>query len=229
MIVSHKHKFIFIKTKKTAGTSIEIALTAICGDNDIITPINIEDEELRKEKVQRSFQNIDIPFSKYTLKDWLRFIKNKKKLTYYNHMPASKLKKYLDNNIWDSYYKFCFERDPISKCISHYKWRGQKKQFSSFESYLNSQDVLLIKGDKYYKNKKGDYLVDKIYKMEEMKEAFEDIAKKIKLRPNQLEAPNFKTKISDIIKTLNYDDVKESYSKQIKSIFKTAYQDLYSL
>jgi hypothetical protein len=30
MIVSHEHKFIFLKTKKTAGTSIELALSALC-------------------------------------------------------------------------------------------------------------------------------------------------------------------------------------------------------
>ena len=38
MIVSHKHKFIFIKTKKTAGTAIEAALSELCGPQDVITP-----------------------------------------------------------------------------------------------------------------------------------------------------------------------------------------------
>ncbi len=40
MILSHKHKFIFIKTKKTASTSLEIVLSKLCGDNDIITPVS---------------------------------------------------------------------------------------------------------------------------------------------------------------------------------------------
>ena len=48
MIISHKYKYIFLKTNKTAGTSIEIALSKHCDHNDIITPISAEDEAIRK-------------------------------------------------------------------------------------------------------------------------------------------------------------------------------------
>ena len=37
MIVSHKHKFIFLKTRKTAGSSIQVTLAEHCGEDDIIT------------------------------------------------------------------------------------------------------------------------------------------------------------------------------------------------
>ena len=30
MIVSHKHRFIFLKSQKTGGTSLELALSRIC-------------------------------------------------------------------------------------------------------------------------------------------------------------------------------------------------------
>ena len=47
MILSHKHRFIFIKGIKVAGTSVEIALSQLCGPEDIITPITPADERFR--------------------------------------------------------------------------------------------------------------------------------------------------------------------------------------
>jgi hypothetical protein len=43
MILSHTRKFIFIKTRKVSGTSMEISLSQFCGEGDIITPISYED------------------------------------------------------------------------------------------------------------------------------------------------------------------------------------------
>ena len=39
MIVSYEHNLIFIKPRKVAGTSFEIALRALTGPSDIITPV----------------------------------------------------------------------------------------------------------------------------------------------------------------------------------------------
>lgn len=50
MIFSKLHKFIFIKGRKVAGTSTEIALSTICGPDDIITPIGQSDELMRIER-----------------------------------------------------------------------------------------------------------------------------------------------------------------------------------
>jgi hypothetical protein len=50
MIFSKLHKFIFIKGRKVAGTSTEIALSTICGPDDILTPIGQSDELLRVER-----------------------------------------------------------------------------------------------------------------------------------------------------------------------------------
>jgi hypothetical protein len=42
MIISHKHKFIFIKTRKTAGSSIEHYLSKYLGPDDICTGSDID-------------------------------------------------------------------------------------------------------------------------------------------------------------------------------------------
>ena len=39
-IVSYNKNFIFIKTNKTAETSMEVALSKFCGAEDVITPIS---------------------------------------------------------------------------------------------------------------------------------------------------------------------------------------------
>src|SRR5262245_1397709 len=57
MIVSHRHRFIFLKSKKTAGTSVELALSAVCDAGDIITPLaQPEDEPLRRGLSPQNWQ-----------------------------------------------------------------------------------------------------------------------------------------------------------------------------
>ena len=41
-IVNHKYKFIFVKTRKVAGTSLEIALSKFCNKNDILSRKSID-------------------------------------------------------------------------------------------------------------------------------------------------------------------------------------------
>ena len=70
MIVSHKHKFIFIKTYKTASTSLEIALSQFVGERGVITTIDQWDEAIRAELGFRGPQNLEIPLHRYTLRNW---------------------------------------------------------------------------------------------------------------------------------------------------------------
>src|SRR5689334_7330747 len=87
MIVSHTHKFIFLKTKKTAGTSIELALSELCGPADVITPLTEIDEAQRAGK--RGAQNWrlhgwwDSPRFLWKRR-WLKF--TAEDYGFYNHM-----------------------------------------------------------------------------------------------------------------------------------------------
>jgi hypothetical protein len=117
MIISHKHKFIFLKTKKTAGTSIEISLSRYCGNKDIITPISPADEKIRS-KLGKSPQNYQL---------------NQQGL--YNHISAKELKSVIGEEVWNTYYKFSFDRNPWDKVISFYYYSvgdTNKEPFSEF-------------------------------------------------------------------------------------------------
>ncbi|NEQ36330.1 MAG: hypothetical protein F6K40_08560 [Okeania sp. SIO3I5] len=67
MIISHKYKFIFLKTIRTAGTSVEIYLSRFCGDNEVITPISWEDKAIRKlpGKKPQNYLDFDAQGNKY--------------------------------------------------------------------------------------------------------------------------------------------------------------------
>ncbi len=194
MIISHKHKFIFIKTRKTAGTSIEIALSSICGEDDIITPISFDDEKERKKLKYRGPQNYKINIKKYSKRDFLEFAIRRKRLCFYNHMPAEEIVKYIDKKTWDNYFKFTFDRNPYDKIVSLFYYMKGDEKYKSILSFLKNGNLNLAKSyDMYTLNR--IVAVDKIYKFEEMQEAFIDISVKLKLE-KALEIPKFKAKSS---------------------------------
>jgi hypothetical protein len=120
LIVSHKHKFIFLKTTKTAGTSLEIALSRYCGPRDIITPISETDEIIRQSLGYRGPQNYKRRFSEYRLRNLKEIIRGKPALKYYNHMRASEIRDELPSECWSTYFKFSIVRNPFDYAVSRY-------------------------------------------------------------------------------------------------------------
>ena len=181
MIISHKHKFIFIKTNKTAGTSIEIALSKFCGKNDIITPISAEDELIRRELGYRGPQNYLSPFREYTIKDWIKLIiMRSRKINFYNHIPAREICKKIDKKVWDEYYKFCFERNPWDRIISMYYWRYKTEPRPTITEFLDSNIPMVLKrrGIELY-TINGNIAVDKICRYEDINDELKAIYTKL--------------------------------------------------
>jgi hypothetical protein len=195
MILSHKYKFIFIKTNKTAGTSIEIAFSKICGDKDIITPITKEDEKKRRELNYKTKQNYLASISEYNFVDILKLIfLFKKKKRFYNHISAQEIKDRVEKNIWENYYKFTVERNPWDRVTSLYYWRFKNRAKPPFKEFIESEipSILKQRGIQLY-TIDGKIVVDRICKFEQLEEDIEKIRQDLGINED-LELPKAKGK-----------------------------------
>jgi len=190
MIISHKYKFIFIKTEKTAGTSVEIAFSKYLDRRDIITPLTLDDERIRIEKGYRGAQNYVIPLRHYLPADWKNLFLRQKRLSYFNHASADFVRRHIEADIWNSYFKFCFERNPWDKVVSYYYWLHQKEPRPSISEFIQSGSAKRVRGIGLYTSG-NQILVDKIYMFENLHNDMEEIASTVGL-PEVPELPRAK-------------------------------------
>ena len=208
MIINHKYKFIFIKTRKTAGTSIEIALSQFCDTNDVITPLS-KDELTRQEFGFPGPQKYNVALQYYSKLDWLKFIGKAKRKQFYNHSSAKLIRDCIPARIWNSYFKFTFERNPFDKAISRYYWStGDPRPDPRPEitEYLNSvQSHKLSNWDIYTIN--DQIKVDFVGRYENLDDDLAKIKEKLGL-PVEFNLPRAKGK---------YRKNREHYSRVLSS------------
>jgi len=138
MIVSHRHRFIFVKTHKTAGSSLEVALARECGDGDIVSHM----EDNIASGLPRNYGPTSALGPIYNRHKLLRKLLSRHSpllgAFYYEHMAASRIRELVGEDVWNSYFTFCFERNPWDKVVSYYLWKkhGQHKPMLPFDEYL---------------------------------------------------------------------------------------------
>lgn len=224
MIISHSYRFIFLKINKTAGTSIEIALSKFCGPKDIITPISPEDEEIRKDLGYRGPQNHLLPFSSYSFADVKQLFKtHKRKNQYYNHIPAWKLRKFIPPSIWNNYFKFCFERNPWDRLISLYYWFCRSAPRPSISEFLTTKHPLILKRNGYEVYTENDQVVvDRVCYYERLKEELEAIRQLLGL-PEKIVLPRAKSQFRkdrrnyrDVLTERERSTIAKMFNKEIR-------------
>ena len=194
MIISHTHKFIFIKTQKTAGTSLEIGLSRFCGPRDVITPILPADEEIRRSLGYAGPRNYLVPFSRYALGDWGRFlVRRKGRLRFFNHISAREIRRLVDPEVWNTYFKFCFERNPWDKVVSMYFWKNRSEPRPTLSEYIQSgrANVATLRGGFDLYSIDGEVVVDRVCRYECMKQELEFLAERLAL-PEMPQLPRAK-------------------------------------
>ena len=230
MIISHRYQFIFVKTGKVGGTSLEIALSRFLGPDDVITTISWKDELDRHRRGFRTAQNFDKTFGELRLSEyprWLRsallrrFRRGEEGLRgglsrpdkYRGHMNAKEIKARIGDQVWDEYYKFSIERNPWDKMVSKYFWDpDQKKTDISFRDYIFAGGCA---SNYDYYSINGLPAMDRMVRYEELGSELADLSHAVGLPEN----------VYDTMKTINAksgyrkdSDYREMYDDELRDL-----------
>ena len=192
MIISHTHKFIFIKSFKTAGTSIEAELSNYCSGSDIVTPMNDfrhnRDENgrfIHKSMNADDFVKLDLPNLQ--------------------HADALTIKNQDPPEVWNEYYKFSITRNPWDRAVSYFFWENrnnpalkpQKKIYHYLGVPFNENDQLRRLFSTYIKNTAwpnndcfytldDELCTDFVIRYEKLSEDYSKVCNKLGLPANTL-------------------------------------------
>lgn len=221
MIVSYKWRFIYIRTHKTASKNMETALAMHCGDEDIVTPRG----PVTPDNPARNYQGLFNPFVDILLESvrpktvFRRLFRG---MRFYNHMTAGQIRRRIGDNTWNEFFKFCFERNPWDKAVSHYWYRKKnprKPPIGSFEEYVESRRCPV---DYPLYTRNGELAVDFVGRYENLESDFHAILDRIGLPLESLPTrANTQFRISPKSYQDYYDDrtrqlVADLYAKEIE-------------
>ncbi len=139
MILSHQHRLIFIKTRKTAGTSIELALSEICGPDDVITPVSAPDERKRKGRRPQNFRwpGEETLFSRAKALFRAKPETGEDRGRFWQHMNAVQIRMAAGAEVFDGYLKVSVERNPWDREVSSYHWTYRSaKEKPAFRDFV---------------------------------------------------------------------------------------------
>jgi hypothetical protein len=196
VIASFLHNYIFIKTKKTAGSTIEAALAPSCGPDDIITALPLREELERGNGtvLARNFlpsRELEAEYREaMKRRDRYRVLEILDQRRFRQHMPASEVRAGLPAEFWRAAFKFTVERHPYEKAVSLAYFKARKKMDSATESMESFIDRVVRKGG--YENFPlyeidGEVAVDELIRTENLDADLRRVGKRLGIPiPEQL-------------------------------------------
>lgn len=110
MLVSHRLRFIYTKTAKTGGTSVESYFERYCMAEGAWTESHArEAHESSEGIIGRRGAGDGTP------------------VRWWNHMPAEDIRRAIGEATWNAYFKFCVIRNPFEKAVSAFYFRRKQE------------------------------------------------------------------------------------------------------
>ena len=142
MIVSYSRSFIFVKTKKTASSTVEAVLAAALAEGDIVT----QEDGYRHPGSGETWDDKALQLQRHLAKlargDQAR-PRRERADGFYSHMSAAEARNRLDAAFWDRAFKLTVERHPYEKAVSQAFYRAFRHRRSDVSRHL---DRVLHKG-----------------------------------------------------------------------------------
>lgn len=180
MIISHEHRYVFVKTRKTAGTSVEIALAEHAGPRDVLTTFALAEDNAARRSRGADARNQAVPLRCYGLAEWKRALLERRRTAYRSHMSAALIRRLTPRGLWDDYFTFTIVRNPWETAASAYSWQTRSAESPpSFERFLETSRLTWDNWPLYTVD--GRILVDEVIRYEELDSGLAAVAGRLGL------------------------------------------------
>jgi len=215
-IISFKHKFIFLKTRKVAGTSVEAALRRYAGQEDIVPCVTPRDElfSIAQGHPARNYaRNREDELRYAELVSQERFddaMEHLKRIDkkYVSHMDARRLKVIVEElgYRFEDFYRFTIDRHPYTWMISSAAYNNAKYNKGTLSPIGSGKILKLIKerlqDPKFLGTMNwnmytidGEVQVDRIIRYETLQEELPDTLRGLGLDVEGLALPDLKANV----------------------------------
>jgi hypothetical protein len=162
VICSHERGFVFVATRMTAAPAVEIALSRVCGPDDVITPLGERDEVLRRAAGGRGPQHhLDPPHLGRRAAQ---------------HMPIGAVRRMLGPGGLAERFSFAVERNPWDAVVALYHRRYRGTDPEDFAEYVASDAVVALAARNHRAYRlRGRVAVDRVLRYETLSDDLADV------------------------------------------------------
>jgi len=198
LIISHKHKFIFFAVPKTATHAVRQALRPNLAQGDW--------------EQQTLFGEQFLPISELAAMG-------------HGHISVRQLLQHLSSEVWESYFKFAFVRNPFDRFVSTCFFLNRKNpQFEEsaitfMKSALNVErfrkGMLVLPQNQLLINDDGNVVLDAVGRYESLQVSYDEICSRIGIPTTELGRKN----------PSSHDAYVEYYDDELRDRVATFYED----